>query len=468
MRIVMFSINPLFPGMVMGGAPKHLQGVAIHLGQLGHDVTVLCTRVAESSLPFYWHENVRVVPILRFKQPFPQPYGVTAHDLANILQDMGDYLATADRFYMHDGEFLLPYVYQHIPTVVSLRDNVYPETILGGFLAQTHKLILISEYSYKYYQQTVGRFFPEFDERATIIHNGLDWTKFTYTKPNEILDYLPVRPKEGQPVLLHPHRPEATKGIFQTIAVVDLLVHEHGISDLIAFAPKWLDLQLTPELSEFYAGIESDIRQRGLEKNFVFHGWIPQPLMPQYYSLGSVTLSLGSFPESFGNAVYESLGCGTPSVVARIATHRELVPDHLIDKVDYDDAQAAAEKSAQIIKNKRRTSNETMAYIHEHYSTERQLKAYADAILNAKVVSPMRYAHPKLDEETRYILPVWCYLTDKGVYNDFWATYHPLGLLENVVKTYPNGFTRAQAEAMDVSDDAIEIAYRDGFLVPIA
>lgn len=467
MRIVMFSINPLFPGMVMGGAPKHLQSVAIHLGQLGHDVTVLCTRVAESSLPFHWHENVRVVPILRFKQPFPQPYGVTAHDLANILQDMGDYLVTADRFYMHDGEFLLPYAYQHIPTVVSLRDNVYPETILGGFLAQTHKLILISEYSYKYYQQTVGRFFPEFHERATIIHNGLDWAKFTYTKPNEILDYLPVRPKEGQPVLLHPHRPESTKGIFQSIAVVDLLVHHHGISDLIAFAPKWLDLQLTPELSEFYAGVEAEIHQRGLENNFLFHGWIPQPLMPQYYSLGSVTLSLGSFPESFGNAVYESLGCGTPSVVARIATHRELVPDHLIDKVDYDDAQAAAEKSAQIIKNKRRTSPETMAYIHEHYSTERQLKAYADAIVNAQIVPPMRYVHPKLDEETRYKLPVWCYLTEKGVYNDFWATYHPLGLLENVIKTYPSGFTRAQAEALDVSDEAIEIAYRDGFLVPI-
>lgn len=467
MRIVMFSINPLFPGMVMGGAPKHLQGVAIYLGQLGHEVTVLCTRVAESSLPFYWHDKVRVLPILRFKQPFPQPYGVTAHDLANILQDIGDYLADADCFYMHDGEFLLPYAYQHIPTVVSLRDNVYPETILGGFLAQTHKLILISEYSYKYYQQTVGRFFPEFDERAVIIHNGLDWTKFKYTQPKEIFDYLPIHPSEGQPVLLHPHRPEGTKGIYQTIAVVDLLVHQHGISDLIAFAPKWLDLQLTAELSEFYAGIEAEIHQRGLQNNFVFHGWIPQPLMPQYYSLGSVTLSLGSFPESFGNAVYESLGCGTPSVVARIATHRELVPDNLIDKVDYDDAQAAAEKAAHIIKTKQRTSPETMAYIHHHYSTERQLNAYADAILNAQVVQPMRYIHAKRDEHTRYGLPVWCYLTQNGVYHDFWATYHPLGLLEGVIKAHPDGFTIAQADTMEVSADTIEMAYRDGFLIPL-
>lgn len=114
MRIVMFSINPLFAGMVMGGAPKHLQGVAVHLGEMGHDVTVLCTRVEASAVAFYWHPKVRVLPILRFHQPFPQPYGITAHDLANILQDMGDALADADRFYMHDGEFLLPFAYQHV------------------------------------------------------------------------------------------------------------------------------------------------------------------------------------------------------------------------------------------------------------------------------------------------------------------------------------------------------------------
>lgn len=466
MRIVMFSINPLFAGMVMGGAPKHLQSVAIHLGGLGHEVTVLCTRIAESNVPFYWHERVRVLPILRFHQPFPQPYGVTAHDMATILDDMGEYLATADRFYMHDGEFLFPFAYQHIPTVVSLRDNVYPETILGGFLAQAHKLILISEYSYKYYQQTVGRFFPEYDQRAVVIHNGVDWSKFTYTPPKEILDYLPIQ-LNGQPIVLHPHRPEATKGIYQTIAVVDLLVNQHGMSDLIALAPQWMEHQLTPELGEFYADIEAEIHRRGLEKNFVFHGWIPQPLMPQYYSLGSVTLSLGSFPESFGNAVYESLGCGTPSVVARIATHRELLPENLIDKVDYDDAVGAAEKTAQIIREKWRTSQATMEYIHTHYSTERQLSAYADAILNAEVVAPMRYRYQKLDENTRYGLPVWCYLTDKGVYNDFWATYHPMGMLETVMREYPDGFSSAQAQLAGASVDVIETAYRDGFLAPM-
>ncbi len=67
----------------------------------------------------------------------------------------------ADRFYIHDGEFVFPYVYHDKPTVVGLRDNVYPETIQGAFHFKGHTLIVISEYARQFFLQTVGRFFPE-------------------------------------------------------------------------------------------------------------------------------------------------------------------------------------------------------------------------------------------------------------------------------------------------------------------
>jgi hypothetical protein len=54
--------------------------------------------------------------------------------------------------------------------------------------------------------------------------------------------------------------------------------------------------------------------------------------------------------ESFGNTPYESLGCGTPAVVARVSTHRELLPDHLLDKVHFGDVETAASLTAAIIK----------------------------------------------------------------------------------------------------------------------
>ena len=466
MKIVAFSINPLFPDFVMGGAPKHLQSVMMHLGELGHQVTVLSTQRGDSSTPFHWHENVQVLPLLRFHQPFPQPYAAPGYDLAAILQDVGEHLAQADRFYMHDGEFLFPYAYAHIPTVVSLRDNVYPETLQGSFLFQGDHLILISEYSRQFFLQTAGRFFPDYETRTTVIHNGLDWDHFRYTEPKEILDVIPVQPG-ACPIVLHPHRPESTKGIRQTIAVVDLLVHQYGFTNLKALVPQWLDVSFSADLRLFYEDIQAEIVQRGLTENFVFHGWIPQSLMPQYYSLGDVTLALGSFVESFGNTVYESLGCGTPSIPARISSHRELLPEHLINKVDYDDVESAARIAADILREKRRTSPETMAYLHEHYSVQKQRAAYADVILNAQQRGPLHYALKPINDDTRFRLPVWCYPTQtRGIYHDFRMEYQQSDEFNDLIAAYPQGFTFAGAQTCGISRDAVLAWYRDGYLVP--
>ncbi len=466
MNIVMFSINPLFPDVVMGGAPKHLQNIAMHMGELGHDITVLCTRTDVNQLPFYWHDRVLVHPILRYRQPFPQPYDTPAYNLAGILQDVGDVLASADRFYMHDGEFLFPYAYRHIPTVVSLRDNVYPETMLGGFLFAADTLILISESSRQYYLNTVGRFFPQFDERVKVIKNGLNWDRFTYTEPGNIYDVLGIQPSE-RPIILHPHRPEESKGIMQTIAVVDQLVHEHEFTNLLVLAPQWHTVQASVDLREFYERIENEIDKRGLKEHFFFHGWIPQKLMPEYYSLGSVTFSLGHFVESFGNAVYESMGCGTPSIAARISTHRELMPDHLLAKVDFGDIDGAAQIAAEILRKHQRISPETITYLHEHYGAQRQLSAYADAILNAEVAEPMQYQHPVIDGETKFRLAPWCYVsTQRGIYHDYEAGYLDHAALLRIVNQMPGGFTRRQGREVGITADEFEDLYRRGYLVP--
>jgi glycosyltransferase involved in cell wall biosynthesis len=468
MRILMFSINPLFPGTVMGGAPKHLQSIATYLGEGGHDVTVLCTRAPNSDGDFHWGERVLVRPILPFKQPFPQPYAVTGYQLASIVQLVAEHLRDADRFYMHDGEFLFPYVYADVPTVVSLRDNVYPETLHGGFLFAGHRLVLISDYSRRFFLATAGRFFPELAERVTVIPNGLDWAHFRPTPPRDILDIVPVDPAHDT-VILHPHRPEESKGILQTLAVIDLLVHRHGLTTVKALIPRWLAEQATPELREFYARVEAEIAARGLSAHIALHDWIPQHLMPEYYSLGAVTLSLGHFPESFGNAVYESLGCGVPSIAARVSTHRELLPDALLDKVDFGDAEAAADCAFEIIRSRRRTSPETLAYLRTHYSVERQRAAYAEVILNAQVAPPPAYVAPVIDDSTPYALAPWCYLSPtRGVYHDFRADYAAPDGLNALLSAYPNGgLTSAETLAAGMSAADFARCCDDGYLVPL-
>jgi hypothetical protein len=191
--------------------------------------------------------------------------------------------------------------------------------------------------------------------------------------------------------------------------------------------------------------------------------------MPQYYSLGDVTLALGSFVESFGNSVYESLGCGTPSIPARISSHRELLPEHLIDKVDFNDIESAARIAAEIIQSKRRTSAETMAYLHEHYSVHQQRAAYADVILNASQRGGLQYVHPTLNAETRYKLPIWCYPSQtRGIYHDFRMDYFQSETFNALIAAYPHGFTIAEALTHDIDQDQIETWYREGYLTPVS
>ncbi len=441
----MFSITPLFPDHDMGGGQKHLRSIALHLAEQGHEITLLCTRRADTNAPFRWHERALVLPILRFKQPFPAPYDTPAYNIAAIMQDVGEYMQRADRFYIHDGEFVFPYVYRDKPTIVGLRDNVYPETTQGAFHFEGDTLIVISEYARQFFLQTVGRFFPELPGRMKVIRNGIDWEKFQPTKPRRILNLIPSIHPELHTIVLHPHRPEDSKGIWQTIEVADRLVRSYGIGNLRVLVPRWLGVKDDPGVQDLYDRVEREIAARGLSEHFVFHEWVPVDLLPEYYSLGHVTLALGHFVESFGNAVYESLGCGTPSIVARISSHRELLPESLIDKVDFGDHDTAAQIAAEILRGKRRTPQATLDYLHAHFSVSEQLNAYAETILNARVAPPMHYRFTPIDNSTRFILPIWCYRAGrKGIYHDYLVRYYQDAALENLLDAHPQGFTFAR------------------------
>lgn len=465
MRITMFSINPLYPNVITGGASKHLRSVAIHLGELGHHVRIMCTRIEGSDTRFLWHPNVEVYPVLPFKQPFPQPYAISGHDMAQVVQLMGDALHDADRFYVHDGELLFPFLSERVPTVVSLRDNVYPETLHGGFLFRGHRLILISEYSRKFVLATMGRFFPALRERIVVIHNGIDWDTFRPTPPRDILSVIPVDPTKHK-IVIHPHRPEESKGLLQTIAVADLLVHRCGWDTLRVLAPKWLESQNTPELLDFYARVQADIDRRGLTEHVIFHDWVPSALMPEYYAMGDVSLSLGSFAETFGNSVYESLGCGTPAVVARVTTHRELLPPDLIDTVDYADTEVAAALVDDILRTGRRTSQATLDYLRTHYGVQRQLDAYADVILNAEHSAPLIYRHPVLNDDTPFRLAPWCVPSVRGVYHDFNATYADMGALGRLLIAQRAGISRRQARESGIAAAEFDHWFEAGYIVP--
>ncbi|MCB8959724.1 MAG: glycosyltransferase family 4 protein [Ardenticatenales bacterium] len=462
----MSSINPLFADKVIGGSTKHLYHVARHLGELGHEVEILSTRRPDSDRPFRWHDNVLVKPLLQFKQPFPQPYDMAAHKMASNIRLIADHLRSADRYYMHDGEILFPPMYHDIPTVISLRDNVYPETMLGSFLFQADALITIADYSRAVAIHAAGQVIPELAERTVAIPNGIDFDHFRPGEPDPaIFDIIPINPA-AHTVVLHPHRPETSKGLPQTIAVADLLVHQYGFHDLLVLVPRWFDAAATPEVQAFTDQVLGDIAARGLEAHFHFHDWIPQRLMPDYYNLGDLHLALGHFVEAFGNTVYESLACGTPSIAARVGPYRDLVPDELMDKVHFDDAASAAALATTILRERPAVPEATMAYLHDHFNIDKQLQGYADVILNARKLPPVSYRFTPRDDQTRYRLAPWCYLWgEANIFHDFRAEHVAMPLLAALVRELPDGF-----RLMDRPELAAGILtgwYEQGYVVPV-
>jgi hypothetical protein len=85
-RIVCFSINPVFPDRITGGASKHLMRLIAYLAEKGHKVVLLAAEAVGGQEAFRLGENIQVKPILPFHLPFPQPYLVrreTWHKFVN-------------------------------------------------------------------------------------------------------------------------------------------------------------------------------------------------------------------------------------------------------------------------------------------------------------------------------------------------------------------------------------------------
>ena len=461
-KIAVFSMTPLFPDFAMGGGQAQLKKVALHLGELGHRLTILSTRRDGSMVPFKWHDNVEIRPVLRFKQPYPEPYFTPIYHIANAMRYMGDAIAEADIHYSHDGGLIFPRVYQAKPTVISLRSIIYPETMQAAFLFQGDEWILPSEHTRASYEAAVSQFAPEVRQRMRAIHNGFDWDVFRYTPPSTIFEVIPADIAE-HPVMLFPHRPDINKGIYQVLQVVQRLVRDRGWQRLRVLVPRWLDADSDPLNRDYYDTLRRRINEAGLKDVFVFHDWISEALLPQYYSLADVTMCIGHCVETFGNTPFESLGCGTLPIVSRVAAYRDLLPAEHIDRVDYGDIEAAAARAHAILSERRRASAATLQRLRAEFSLAAMVNQFADVILKAEKKPPLQYRLPKISGETKYKLAPWCAISQaRGIYHDFLVRYQQDGELIRLAKDQPDGFAGAEVDAA-----RLHTWLDDGYVLPV-
>lgn len=425
MRIAIFSMGPVFKDAVHGGSQKTLREIALAIGEAGHSCRIYCTLRADNYSPFQLSKNVQVLPILRFKETYPEPYYSAPYKLQEIISILQTAVADCDVFYIHDAELLYHFLYSNVPTVTAIQDFVYPDTLAGCLSFRRDRLIVTSEYIKSAVVSTFNQFCELGASDVTVIPNGFDIDALTRRDSESLREAI------GLPTncvaILYPHRPDPKKGIFEAIEVINRLrqkIPAPLFERLKLLIPRWMDSNVVENeahvYQQLYGAAIKFAEELGLTNKLVIHDWVPLSRMPEYYSLGAATLCIGSFIEAFGNVSIESELCGTPAIISRVGAQRSILPEQLSTKVDFGDLDGASELLAEIIMKPQNKATEVRAYVHKNYLARASAEKYLNTITSCQMRLPIRECMPQQLANNDFLsIPAWCAPLRRGYYNDY-------------------------------------------------
>jgi hypothetical protein len=230
--------------------------------------------------------------------------------------------------------------------------------------------------------------------------------------------------------------------------------------------PEWIDSMVSSGDSAFYQEMTRLMKDLGVSDHFVFMPWMPQSQMPALYSLGQATLSLGNFVEAFGNVAYESLACGTPSIVARVGVHRTNMPDDLIGKVNYGDIDAAVEQLLAFLAGEVINHEDVLDYLKTQMDFQRQVTSYREIITNCQKREPLQYIPPHISEFQPCALAPWCDIGGKRIFHDFRGTYEEDRVLTDLLRKSAL-VSQVEAAAQGIPDQQWQQWLDKTWLVPV-
>ena len=270
---------------------------------------------------------------------------------------------------------------------------------------------------------------PEIEKRVELIENGINLNLFKKVKPKKVLKLIDGKINKSDRIILYPHRPDPSKGIYHSLKLLHKLKVKKKLDNLKLLIPHYIDEEITRDLESHYKNIIQKSEELGINENIIFHKWIPYELMPEYYSLGDLTLSIGNFIESFGSNVgLEFLACGTPVIMSLVGAQRYTLPKGIVPKVPYDDEKGIVELAYKILTKKNDHNNvKIREFIKSKFSHDKMLKRYEEVITNAKIIRPLeiKFVKPKIHSEPLILAP-WACLTKFGIYNDYDYKYHQI------------------------------------------
>ena len=470
MRILAVSVAPLFSGAVHGGSQRILMAVAQALGGAGHEVRVLCSRRPENEGGFRPYPRVAVEPSLLLRGTFPSPYEVAPHRLAQTVSALAEAAAWADRAYLHADAIFMRQALGDTPIVRSFHDFLYEEALLSAFSLPAALTIVPSEYLKRCIEASVSGSGAREMEPVLVIQNGIlvpERAQASKPPPG-------VRPKrQGETVLLYPHRPDARKGIAESLKVLAELRRRRPKGRVRLLVASHVDEKVSDEAGAYWGSVEKMAHEAGVEDAVEFFGWLGPERMPSLYAFADATLCIGNFIEAFGLVPLESAVAGTPAVCARVGALRDLEGLAGLGFVPYGDIPAAADAVERSIASGL-DSRSVRKEIAARFSLAAMQERYVEAVTgrlpassSPKTQADIMRAEKRAGSKS-YRLAPWCHVEGRRIYNDYEYGYGDFPALVRLLGGSAGSdrpFTRAQAAKSAVSGRELEAALLRGYIV---
>jgi len=187
------------------------------------------------------------------------------------------------------------------------------EKLLIRFVSRRSSSILTVSNSVK---QEFQRYIPNIDKnKIKTIYNGIDEKYKPYPiEAQKLKEKLNIH----GPVLLYIGRITQYKGVKSIIEAYMIVKSEYpNLNLVIGGKPDFL-------MEKEYGNWVADF------KAVRFLGFIPEPDIPLYFSMGDIFITYSSSSEGFGLTSLEAISCGTPVICSAISVYKEILGDHAI------------------------------------------------------------------------------------------------------------------------------------------
>lgn len=226
---------------------------------------------------------------------------------------------------VHDLRFLHMFKANRLPRYI------YHKIVVPYSILQADRIIAVSHFTKK----DLLEHFKIPEEKIDVIYNPLP-PHFKVAPDKNLLSQVREKYRLPESYLLYVGNLEPRKNLGRLIEAYLILRKKLESNLVIVGTPEWQ-----------YAKLFDLVREKHLDREIIFTGYVPDEDLPSLYSLARMFVFPSLF-EGFGIPVIEAMACGTPVVTSNVSSLPEVAGDAGI-LVDPYDAESIAEGISRVL-----------------------------------------------------------------------------------------------------------------------